>query len=88
MPRYKITQKCFIDNSLRNEGDIITYDGPPAPQVMDPLDPPPETATEVPVEAQAAPIPVAKPQARTPAQRVSWARKAKQTPPATEHTPQ
>ena len=28
MPRVKATVTCFIDNSLRNEGDEFEYNGP------------------------------------------------------------
>ena len=29
MPRYQALERCFIDNCLRNEGDIFEYEGPP-----------------------------------------------------------
>ena len=29
MPKVKANVKCFIDNSLREEGDVFEYNGPP-----------------------------------------------------------
>ena len=28
MPRYRAKVKCFVDNSLREEGDVFEYNGP------------------------------------------------------------
>ena len=28
MAQYKAVIKCFVDNTLRNEGDIFEYEGP------------------------------------------------------------
>ena len=35
MPFVKAIQKCFIDNSLRNEGDTFEYNGPPSEYVVE-----------------------------------------------------
>lgn len=28
MPKYRVIAPCFINNGLRNEGEIVDYDGP------------------------------------------------------------
>ena len=28
MPKYRVIAPCFVNNGLRNEGDIVDYDGP------------------------------------------------------------
>ena len=30
MPQVKASVQCFVDNSLRNEGDVFEYNGPPS----------------------------------------------------------
>jgi hypothetical protein len=34
MPQVKAKTTCFIDNSLRNEGDVFEYNGPPNTNVV------------------------------------------------------
>jgi len=29
MPMYRAKVKCFVDNGLREEGDVFEYNGPP-----------------------------------------------------------
>ena len=29
MPKYRVIAPCFVNNGLRNDGDIVDYDGPP-----------------------------------------------------------
>lgn len=33
MPRYRAMVKCFVDNSLRDEGDVFEYNGPANPNL-------------------------------------------------------
>lgn len=75
MPRYRALVKCFIDNGLRNEGDVFNYDGPPSPYV-EPVDPVP-TKRDVGVEVvvDQPPAPRARTVKRTPVRRMA-------TPPA------
>jgi len=28
MPKYRVIAPCFVNNGLRNEGEIVDYDGP------------------------------------------------------------
>jgi len=37
MPKYRVTAPCFINNGLRNEGEIVDYDGP-AGSALVPID--------------------------------------------------
>jgi len=60
MPRYRALERCFIDNCLRNEGDIFEYTGP-RKRFLEPVD-----------GGVASPEPVAvadEPQAQKPAKR-------------------
>ena len=34
MPQVKAITKCFIDNSIRNEGDVFEYNGAPNTNVV------------------------------------------------------
>lgn len=31
MPRYRATVRCFVDNRLREEGEVFDYEGPSYP---------------------------------------------------------
>ena len=33
MSRYRAKVKCFVDNSLRDEGDVFEYNGPENPNL-------------------------------------------------------
>jgi hypothetical protein len=37
MPKYRVLTKSFIDNHLREEGDVVDYDGYPSDN-LEPLD--------------------------------------------------
>lgn len=39
MPKFRVLEKCFIDNHLRQEGDVIEYDGPEN-AILEPVDKP------------------------------------------------
>lgn len=43
MARFRALVKCFVDNSLREEGDVFEYNGPANPN-LEPLDAPAEDA--------------------------------------------
>jgi len=40
MPRYRVMERSYIGHQLRDEGDIVEYDGKAGPnlQLIDPLD--------------------------------------------------
>lgn len=37
MPKYRATVKCFIDNTIREEGEIFEYSGPQI-EILTPVD--------------------------------------------------
>lgn len=45
MAKVRTREKCFIDNTLRNEGEVFEYDGPSVPY-FDYLDGTPVAASE------------------------------------------
>lgn len=70
MPRYRALVRCFVDNGLRNEGDVFNYDGPPL-RYLEPVDPPAEVKP-APSEAT--------PQAEPKKPRKPYVFKARRTP--------
>ena len=37
MPKYRATVKCFIDNTIREEGEVFEYSGPEI-EILTPVD--------------------------------------------------
>jgi hypothetical protein len=37
MPKYRATVKCFIDNTIREEGEVFEYNGPEI-EILTPVD--------------------------------------------------
>lgn len=45
IPKYRVTSRSFINNGLREEGDIVEFDGIPADN-LEPIDAPAEKAAK------------------------------------------
>ena len=65
MPKYRVLEKCFVDNHLRQEGDVIDYSGPPY-SFLEPV---------VKAESKAVQPAIAKPVAQEPIKK-KWVPKA------------
>lgn len=57
MPRYRATARCFVDNRLREEGEVFDYEGPRYPY-LEALDKPAAVDSEPEHVATVAPRPV------------------------------
>jgi len=65
MPKVRATEKCFVDNALREAGDVFNYDGPATP-FLEPLEP---VAEEIKPQATVEPPAAAAPRKWAPRRR-------------------
>jgi hypothetical protein len=49
MPKFRVLEKCFVDNHLRQEGDVIEYNGEPY-SFLEPVDKPAAKVAASPIE--------------------------------------